>query len=110
MEPAGAGDAEHGGAGDVERVDGEVQREEGVGLQVRQVQVREQAKYPLILAAAAGKRMGLKISYDRRRYEGEVVRRMARQLKNLLEEVGQLGEEEEREGREGERAGERVKV
>jgi len=68
------------------------QMAEGTVLGVRGARVIEKAHYPLTLMIGTGRQLGVRISYDRGRYDDETIRRMSGHLLKLLESVARDAE------------------
>ncbi len=49
--------------------------------------VREHSNYPLTLMAAIGKQFAVQVSFDRRRFDPDTIRRMLRHFQNLLKAI-----------------------
>ncbi len=66
---------------------------QGRVLEVREVRGEERTNYPLTVAAWAGQRMELRLTYQERRYDEVVMGRMAGHLRRLLEGLGEEAEQ-----------------
>ncbi len=55
------------------------------GLQIRDIRSREQTNYPLTAVSGPGQQIGLKLSYDRSRFDGSTIARMLDHWRTLLE-------------------------
>ncbi|HVR95614.1 MAG TPA: amino acid adenylation domain-containing protein, partial [Thermoanaerobaculia bacterium] len=66
-------------------VDDSVREQAGRGFRIGEAEATEQNNFPLTLIAMPGSRLGLRLSYDGRRFDAVSVERMLRHLSLLLE-------------------------
>jgi acyl carrier protein len=67
------------------------------GLKITEMKMEERANYPLVLVVAPGRRLTMKLVYDRERFEGETIRRAIGYLGRVLERMAANAERPVRE-------------
>ena len=62
-----------------------IQQRAGKEMRIEEVRGREKVNYPLMVMAAAGKQMTIRVSYDERRYEEVEIERVTDEMKQVME-------------------------